>query len=475
MKSMYGRQFALMAGIVLVSFILFGGAFMALSYRFTVEEKQNSLERNAGFIADFTSAALSQGMTVENQFFQAYVASIALISDTSILLVETDGQVAYFSDGTVSATLPGSKVSSQTIQYVLQNGGYSGNTALGGLFSDVRYVVGTPIALSVLGQNATAGVVFVAAEIGSFTEIWRSLVIIFFFTAIVVIFIAFIVSSLTSLRQTKPLKDMAAATRKFAHGEFDVRVDTCGRRDEIGELAEAFNAMAESLAKSEARRSEFVANVSHELKTPMTTIAGFADGILDGTIPPEREQEALRTISNETRRLSRLVRRMLDLSRLQSVDTVTAQEPFDICEVMARVLVSLETKINSKSLEVIADFPEGPLSVWGDPDAITQVGYNLLDNAIKFSKQGGKLQVSITTKGGKAYVSVQDEGDTIPPEELPLIFDRFHKTDHSRSVDRDGVGLGLYIVKTIINNHKERITVTSQDGVTCFTFTLTQA
>ena len=138
MKSMYGRQFALMAGIVLVSFILFGGAFMALSYRFTVEEKQNSLERNAGFIADFTSAALSQGMTVENQFFQAYVASIALISDTSILLVETDGQVAYFSDGTVSATLPGSKVSSQTIQYVLQNGGYSGNTALSGLFSDVR-------------------------------------------------------------------------------------------------------------------------------------------------------------------------------------------------------------------------------------------------------------------------------------------------------------------------------------------------
>ncbi len=306
-------------------------------------------------------------------------------------------------------------------------------------------------------------------------EMWRSRVLIFIFTALVVVFIASILSSVTSLHLTKPLKEMAEATRKFAHGDFEVRVNTDGRRDEIGELAASFNSMAESLAKSEARRSEFVANVSHELKTPMTTIAGFADGILDGTIPPERHEEALRTISAETRRLSRLVRRMLDLSRLQSTETVTAQEPFDICETMARILVSLETKINAKELDVNADFPEEPLMVWGDSDAITQVGYNLLDNAIKFSRSGGQLGVSVTSKGNKAYISVRDEGDTIPPEELPLIFDRFHKTDHSRSVDREGVGLGLYIVKTILNNHKEDITVTSQDGLTEFIFTLTKA
>ena len=268
---------------------------------------------------------------------------------------------------------------------------------------------------------------------------------------------------------------MAAATRKFAHGEFDARVNTYGRRDEIGELAVSFNAMAEALAQSDAQRSEFIANVSHELKTPMTTIAGFADGILDGTIPPERQEDALRTISAETRRLSRLVRRMLDLSRLQSLDTVTTQESFDISETMARVLISLETKINDKELDVEANFPENPLKVWGEPDAITQVGYNLLDNAIKFSRQGGHLKVGITTRGNKAYISVSNEGETIPPEELALVFDRFHKTDHSRSVDRDGVGLGLYIVKTILNNHKEDITVTSQDGRTEFTFTLTKA
>ena len=352
-------------------------------------------------------------------------------------------------------------------------------SSLGGIFRDVHYVTGKPITVT---QNTfagpvetVAGTVFVAAGTSSIMEMWRSLVVIFIFTALVIVFIAAILSSVTSLYQTKPLKEMAAATRKFGHGEFDVRVNTYGRKDEIGELASSFNAMAESLAKSDSQRSEFIANVSHELKTPMTTIAGFADGILDGTIPPERQEDALRTISAETRRLSRLVRRMLDLSRLQSLDTVTTQESFDICENMARVLISLETKINDKELDVEANFPDDPLKVWGEPDAITQVGYNLLDNAIKFSRPGGHLKIGITPRGSKAYISVSNEGETIPPEELALVFDRFHKTDHSRSVDRDGVGLGLYIVKTILNNHKEDISVTSQDGLTEFTFTLTKA
>jgi signal transduction histidine kinase len=206
----------------------------------------------------------------------------------------------------------------------------------------------------------------------------------------------------------------------------------------------------------------------------MTTIAGFADGILDGTIPPEKERDYLQIISSETRRLSRLVRSMLDLSRLQS-DARLAQQQFDICETLVRTLVSLESKVNAKALEVDMNLPEEPVSVWGDQDAITQVCYNLLDNAIKFSRENGTLGVSVTAKGAKASIAISNQGDTIPPEELPLIFDRFHKTDHSRSVDRDGVGLGLYIVKTILNSHKENITCTSEDGVTCFTFSLTRA
>ena len=194
----------------------------------------------------------------------------------------------------------------------------------------------------------------------------------------------------------------------------------------------------------------------------MTTISGFAEGILDGTIPPERERDSLEIIVSETRRLSRLVRRMLDLSRLNALtENITAQEQFDLTETVSQVLVSLEGKITGRDLDVDVKMPDEPLKVWGDPDSVTQVCYNLLDNAAKFA--------------AKAYTSIRNLGATIPPDELSLLFDRFHKADYSRSMDREGVGLGLYIVKTILGNLKENITVTSEDGVTNFTFTLTLA
>ena len=168
---------------------------------------------------------------------------------------------------------------------------------------------------------------------------------------------------------------------------------------------------------------------------------------------------------------------MLDLSRLDALSehAVTAQEQFDLTDVVSQVLISLESKITQRGLDVDVQMPEDKLMVWGDPDAITQVCYNLLDNAAKFAAPGSTITVQITTKDGKAFTSIRNLGSTIPPDELPLLFDRFHKADYSRSMDRDGVGLGLYIVKTILGNLKENITVTSEDGVTQFTFTLTLA
>jgi len=292
---------------------------------------------------------------------------------------------------------------------------------------------------------------------------------------VVVLMISIVATTITSARQVRPLNEIAEAARKFGHGEFDVRIRGYEhRRDEVGALAEAFNTMAGSLEKSEAQRNEFIANVSHELKTPMTTISGFAEGILDGTIPPEREREFLQVIASETRRLSRLVRRMLDMSRLKALnESVTAQEQFDISEVMLRVLVSLEGRITGRGLDVDTQIPEEPVMVWGDPDGITQVCYNLLDNAAKFAAGGSTMAVRVEKKEGKAHITVRNLGDTIPEEELPLLFERFHKADYSRSQDPEGVGLGLYIVKTILGNLKENITVTSRDGVTEFTFTLT--
>ncbi|MBO7422446.1 MAG: HAMP domain-containing histidine kinase, partial [Oscillospiraceae bacterium] len=212
---------------------------------------------------------------------------------------------------------------------------------------------------------------------------------------------------------------------------------------------------------------------SHELRTPMTTISGFADGILDGTIPKEEEDKYLRSIRDETRRLTRLVRSMLDATRMKSMASDPKRRTtFDLTELVLQTLLSFETRATEKNLDVDPQFPDNRLMVRADKDGITQVIYNLLDNAVKFAKPGSCITVRLYIEDKKAFVSVKDEGETIPPDDLPYIFDRFHKSDRSRSLDKDGVGLGLYLVKTILNSHDEDIAVKSEDGVTEFVFTL---
>lgn len=479
MKTTYKRQLAMMVGVIAVSFCMLGTAFMLLSYRYIISDKRDAMERNANDIANLASEYVSNvwGGDIRSNAFAGAIAVVAKASDSYVIVSDTKGEIVYATDGYKIYTYDNTSIPDSIVDHLLREGSYTGMTNLGGIYPESRYMAALPYQLQAGEESMTQGFVMVSADTSSVSELWRATATIFFFTAVVVLLIACIASSLTSAYQARPLNEMAEAARKFGQGEFDVRVTGYeNRQDEIGTLAEAFNSMANSLEKVESQRSEFIANVSHELKTPMTTISGFAEGILDGTIPPERERESLEIIVSETRRLSRLVRRMLDLSRLRALsENVTAQEQFDLTEVVSRVLVSLEGKITARKLDVDAQLPEDPLMVWGDPDSITQVCYNLMDNAAKFAAQGTTITVGITKKDGKAYTSVSNLGATIPPEELPLLFDRFHKADYSRSVDRDGVGLGLYIVKTILGNLKENITVTSEDGVTKFTFTLTLA
>ena len=483
MKTIYGRQFAVMAAVILFSFLLLGSSFAALSYQYIIQERQTALERTADNVVDLTATALTQynDRSLNSKFIQGNLNYLAMIADAGITLTTPEGQIvlSMTDDGAINQSLGGKMLPDQTVQ-AARAGRYAGMTDLGRLYQEPRYVVGMPLWLTGLVNSGkpteyVAGLVFLSSETSSLMEMWREMAGIFLITAVVVILIAFLASFITAMRFSRPVKEIAGAAREFGHGNLAVRVDVGNREDEVADLANAFNAMAESLEKNEMRRSEFIANVSHELKTPMTTISGFADGILDGTIPRERQEEYLQVISSETRRLSRLVRNMLDIARDRSDEAGQPQEQFDICEVLVRVLVSLESKVTDKGLDVITDLPEEPVPVWGDRDAITQVCYNLLDNAIKFSRPGGRLMLEIKSKGVKALITVGNEGETIPPEEIPFIFDRFHKSDRSRSMDRDGVGLGLYIVKTILNSHRENIQCSSQDGLTRFTFTMTQA
>ena len=474
--SIYWRQFSLTAGMVLLTLLLLGTSFFTLTYTYIMSEKKEELQEKAVMMAEL-SATYSRDYPLyspifggENQGIRIIAQVASSLSDIDFLIWDTQSNTLLTTDN----RLEGQEVAlpAKITDKVLAGGSYAGMTALN-IYPSSKYVVAVPI--YAVGTGDIQGMVLAVTEAQSLTGMWRGFLGIFAMTSITVLLIAFVASSITAMQQTRPIQEMAAAARRFAEGNFDARVQPTDRDDEVGELAASFNAMAESLQQTERQRREFIANISHELKTPMTTITGYADGILDGTIPPEREGQYLRIISDESRRLSRLVRRMLEVSQLQSMDLLREKGAFDLCESMRRALISMEMKITDRNLDVEADIPEESVLVLGDNDLITQVIYNLLENAAKFATAGSALYLGLSLRGEKAEVTVRNHGATIDAEELPRLFERFHKSDKSRSEDKDGVGLGLYIVKTILEQHREHIYATSEEGLTTFTFTMTLA
>lgn len=276
-------------------------------------------------------------------------------------------------------------------------------------------------------------------------------------------------------RLVSPIRAMSRASREFAAGHFDAHVEVSGN-DEVAELAGAFNNMARSLKDSDETRRLFLANVSHDLRTPMTTIKGFIDNILEGTIPNERIPHYLAVIKSEVDRLAKLVSSLLDITKIQAGERKFNMVSFDICEMARQTIIFSEKRLEEKNLDVEFDVDRDNMYVLGDPEAINQVLSNICDNAIKFSRENGKYIVRIKEIGLKTHVSVYNEGDGIAKEDLPYVFDRFYKSDRSRGLDKTGVGLGLYISRTIIEAHKERIKVESEFGQWCmFSFTLPKA
>ncbi len=475
-NSIYFKNFLFTAGLVIVSFLILGTAFLFVgrsvlgsTRRATMTEVTEELARNVRQYAPESADAASLPK-IENM--NAMIRAVAHASGYQLLLLDLDGTVLACSEQPDECRHIGA-AAPQSLLLTAGRGSAQRSVAtdLDGLLAEKSYVIAAPV----VREGSSEPFCYVAAVSvgGAFSNAFLSFTHMFFLISLLVLALAVLMSFLASRRMARPINDMAAASRRFAHGDFSARVEIGDREDEIGALTESFNAMAESLERSEVRRRDFISNVSHELRTPMTTIAGFADGILDGTIPRENQDQYLQTISAETKRLSRLVRRMLELAQLQDADkTALLSQTFDMRELLTRTLLSFENKINERQLDAEVDIPEESVFVRGDEDAIEQVVYNLLENAIKFSDPGTALGLSLRTQGDKARISVRNHGETIPEEERSRIFERFHKTDRSRSKDRDGVGLGLYIVKAIVNRHDEDIAVTSADGVTEFSFTL---
>ncbi len=475
-KSLFSRYFTLCASITLASIALMEILISALSANYFSREQLESLELRARQSAQYVARNYEAN---DRRYVEAEVLSrsfeiMSSFSGADILLTDTSGTVVYavsFSGEDTSSRermdLVGSSVPENALEKVSTNGVYSKMGRFGSFAKGSVFAVGTPV---VSGED-TIAIVYILSPITEFSEYMRELFKIFLIGACLALLVCFWILYYSTEELVRPLRAMAGAANAFAKGDFSARVAEQGE-EEIVELARSFNQMAESLAGKEMSSRAFVANVSHELKTPMMTIGGFIDGILDGTIPEDKSRHYLRIVSDEVKRLSRMVVSMLNISRIEAGEMTIVPQQVDLNEIVCRTVIGFERRIEEKHIEV-EGLDAGRLYVEADPDLVSQIVYNLIENAVKFTDEGGVISVSYQTDSKMVLTAVRNTGAGIPPEELSRLFDRFYKSDRSRSQDKSGVGLGLHIVRSLVRLHGGTVNVTSTEGeYTECTFTL---
>ncbi|MBR3952651.1 MAG: HAMP domain-containing histidine kinase [Oscillospiraceae bacterium] len=466
-KSLFNRYFATCSAAIFATLTLMGALVIGFSATYFSETSREALRKNAAQAAEITIVGMAEYdyqripvATVQNGY-----RIISSTTESKIFLVNLEGKTLICSEGENCNHRTYSI--SEDIMKEASEGEYDGSGTLGGIYESSHYTVGIPIKYN----DVPIAVLFASTEA---TDVWffiMDLMDIIFFCALIATAVSSVAIYFVTNKMTRPLREMAAAAKSFSTGDFTVRVPVDGE-DEIAQLANSFNHMADSMSDLESVRRSFIANVSHELKTPMMTIGGFIDGILDGTVPEEKRKQYLVIVSEEIKRLSRLVKSMLSIARIEAGDMKLNPTDFDINELVCRTVFAFEQKIEAKQLEIVG-LESDEVFVNADNDLIHQVIYNLIDNAVKFVNEGGCISFSYAVKDKNVFVSVKNTGAGIAQQELPRLFDRFYKTDKSRSLDKTGVGLGLYIVQTIVNQHKGDLLVKSVEGeYTEFTFSV---
>ena len=318
MKSSFGRSFSVFAGILLVALTVLGGSFQMMVQNYLTETSFTRLEQDAAIIQNLAACLDENSMSSREFLMNLDVA--AKVSGSDAVICNTKGKVVICSDGTADCGHKGLYVNRDYLNKVIEQGGDRATGIIRGLYEDERFLVSSPIT-NEDGQNL--GILIVSSPLAGVNAVLTKISNIFLTIAAFVVLASVAAVSVFARRESKPLQEMAKVANAFGHGNLEARVKIEeSYSEEVEELALAFNNMASSLQKSEYRRQEFVANVSHELKTPMTTISGYVDGMLDKTIPAEKWPHYLQIVSDETKRLSRLVRSMLDISQLQTQEGI---------------------------------------------------------------------------------------------------------------------------------------------------------
>lgn len=465
--NLFRRYFGVSALVVLVGFMFLGATMLLFNAAQWWQDKTDSLSRNAHNIA-LNYAELQQSEFTDEEQEDLLLSALEFTYKATLseyFVSDINGNVIYCADENNKGDALCDEhrsmiISSANIEKAI-NGGYTEYTT-NDEFGMGKFVVAEPILIG----NQTVGLVFAVEDaVQGFLPYVSGIAQTLFYAICFSLVIIFILIFFITRGITKPLEEMQEVTEHYSKGEFQHKANEDYKKRNFADFAKALNKMGSELAITEESRKSFVANVSHELKTPMTSIVGFVDGILDGTIPPEEEKKYLSIVSNEAKRLSRMVVSMLNLSKIEAGEVKISPTEYDVSAQIFETLLSFEKRIDEKHIN-IEGFEEmdGGVKLRGDKDLIQQVIYNLLDNAVKFTPENGTIRVFAERTDNLTRVTIRNTGAGVKAEEISRIFERFYKVDKSRSFDTKGVGLGLYIVKTIVNMHDGDITASSKSG-----------
>ena len=448
-KSISVAFFSTVATLMILGVAVMGLSQLVLFSRYFAQERFATLD-DVGDLAARTATYVWDGLEAEDEKssarLEAILGKVDLIGQSAnvyLFFTDSAGRVilASNSDHLTGESVPAALLEEVTEAAGEDSGVYHEMGRLGGAFDERFYVSARPILRRDGGPGAYLFVCASGQMLEAFVARFGSN---FLLSACLMLICASVLTMFLMRNLTEPLHRISEAAQKFG-----------------------------GLQEIDSSRGQFMGNIAHELRTPMTTIKGFIDGILDGTIPPELQNHYLQLVSQETGRLARLVQNMLDLSKLESGEYQVNARMFNIWETLTGVALSAEQRINDGQIELEGLTMDERVLVYADPDLIHQVAYNLLDNAIKFTPPGGTIRFSVEKLGPEAEIAIWNSGQGIAPEALPFVFDRFYKEDKSRGLHARGAGLGLHICKVLVNLSGGQIRAESKQGEWCrFVFTL---
>lgn len=472
-KSLFARILVVYLIIILVAFSLLGGIFFEMLKNQYIDAQMDAMVIKANEINEW-SADYYNGELTDKQFCSKLTQKAKSENVVIWLISASLNHVYMVADPDKKCSIE-EKFSSVRTREILRD------TQQGIIIKQVSNMDGSfkgsvmSVALPMTAGDNVIGAIVVnkeveAVELGIST-IFREVLM----PLLISVAFAFALAFVLSRYIVRPVKDISIGATELSRGNLDWRVKPT-TNDEIGELAASFNKMAEELKIQDGLRNTFIANVSHELRTPLASVQGFIQGMLDRAIEESDRDKYLEIVLAETKRMNMLISDLLSLAKIESGKFPMEYSEFDINELLRRCILMFEQRIEEKNLEVSLGIGENKLYVWADEDRISQVITNLVDNAVKFTLDGGKISVWTRLEGNKVHINISDTGVGIPAEDQPFIFERFFKVDKSHSKATPGTGIGLSIVKRIIAQHGEKISFESEEGKgTTFTFTLTCA